>query len=314
MNEHEHTLVISCPHCGHQSEITLMDIIDSKENEYEKQRLMSDNFFEYHCEKCDTHLDLCHEIVYRDADHNVLVYLVHDEFVEGFGTALRLNDELETKYNPEANRPRKRIVTCPHQLREKALIFDNELDDRIIELAKIFCAHGAMEAMHDFYSMGAVFNVKDGEFVIELIGEDERLTAKIPDGFYDHLMNEFAEVLENDNPYIVDEAWALDVLGIDPHDDIDCDGDCEHCANRCEDDFDDEDEECIACERDCNGCDCLRCEDDWDEDDEDGDDHLECDGNCAGCHGCDEDGDWQEDEREEWDDADIAEEDDKTEE
>lgn len=291
MNEHEHVLVISCPDCGAKTEYTVLDVLDSSDNAYDKQRLLNGTFFECKC-KCGHVMDMAYDIVYRDAEHNVLIYMVHDDAVEGVYTALRLNDSMHLKYGCDGvAEPMKRIVACPHQLQEKILILEHNLDDRIIELAKIFCAHGATETMPDFHSIGAVFNVKNGEFVIELIGEDRRLTAKIPDGFYNHLKHEFAEVLENSNPYIVDEAWALDVLGIDPYDDVDCDGDCENCPHNCDDDFDDEDDECIACERDCNNCDCRRCEDDLDDEE----DEFECDGNCEGCHRCDEDGEWRED-------------------
>ena len=304
-HNNEHVLVLSCPHCGHQAEHTIISILDSKENAYEKQKLMSNTFFEYNCTHCNARLDLCFEMIYRDNEHNALIYLVHDNDVEGASAALRLNDALEIKYGPDVIRPWKRIVTCPHRLREKALIFDKNLDDRVIELAKIFCANSASEAMPDFYPNGAIFNVKNDEFVIELVGEDKTVTAKIPDGFYQHLEAEFAEVLECSNPYVVDEYWAMDVIGIDPYDyEVDCDGDCENCPKNCEDDFD-EDEECMDCQRDCEDCDCLRCEEDWDEDD-----GLECDGNCAGCHGCGDDEELSEDDKEEWDDADHAEEDD----
>jgi hypothetical protein len=243
MNSNERVLVIECDECGQKSEYTIMDSLDSEVNVYDKQRLLSGTLFECKCGNCGVVRDLAYDMIYRDVEHNALIYMVNGETSQGVYTALRLTDSLPNRDDGGVNNLRKRIVTCPHQLQEKALIFDQNLDDRVIELAKIFCIGDAEENLPDFYPVGAEFNVKDGKPVIELIGEEKIVTAVIPDGLYQHLEHKFADVLERNDEYVINDLWAMDVLGIDPYEDeIDCDGDCDHCHHNCDDEWGEEDD------------------------------------------------------------------------
>lgn len=61
--------------------------------------------------------------------NQVMVYFVDEESVE---ETLATMNEAEKKINLEMPGYRKRIVTDQNALREKAIIFDQKLDDRVI--------------------------------------------------------------------------------------------------------------------------------------------------------------------------------------
>ena len=223
-NKNEELFVIECPDCGQKVKHVMMDALDSNEHAYYKQRLFNGTLFEFKCEKCGYKMDLANNMVYRDSKHNVLIYMVNGDEADGVYTALRLTDALTgNNEDYELQKMRKRIVTCPHQLREKVLIFDNGIDDRVIELVKFFCIENAKENIPDFYPIGAAFNVKNGKFVIDLVGEDGTITAMIPDGFCELLEHDFADVLEEDDEYVINDLWAMDVLGIESEDEMEYD-------------------------------------------------------------------------------------------
>lgn len=187
----ENVLVVECPNCKSKAEYTITNVVDSAANPYDKHRLLNGTFFDCKCNHCSFERSLAYDMVYKDAENNAIIYLVNDEDAQGVYTALRLTDALN-KNDTDGDKTRKRIVTCPHRFREKALVFDLGLDDRIIELAKIFCLGDAEENMPELNFIDATFNVKDGQHVIELLAEEKTITALIPDGFLDHLAMEFA--------------------------------------------------------------------------------------------------------------------------
>ena len=304
MENHEHVLVIECPECHRKSEFLMLEALNSSIDVYEKQKLLNDELFEFKC-KCGHQMSLLHEFVFYDADHDATVYFVPGDDVDGVCTALRLTDKLNAKNaancEGEYENGRKRIVTCTNRLREKVSIFENGLDDRIIEMVKIIGMDHIGVNMPDFEVLGAFFDVKDGKRVIELVGEEKTVIAIIPDDLYEQLQHDYAEVLANDDEYIIDEEWAMNVMGMNSE--MECDGDCEHCAHCDHDELDDEctgyykecdrncdncecdktcdcndddrDVECRGCERDCDDCDCKRCEEIFDDEDDDEDDSDE---------------------------------------
>ena len=144
MNEHEHIAVITCQKCHHKAEFELHDVIDSKDNAYEKNRILNGTLFEHKCHNCNTNIDLLYETVYCDVDRNTMIYLVHEGNFDATNSMLHTIAAIERKY-PDAYastpKPKKRIVTCHHKLREKVLILEEGLDDRIIEIIKIICVN-----------------------------------------------------------------------------------------------------------------------------------------------------------------------------
>jgi hypothetical protein len=273
MNEHNHVSIITCPNCRQKAEFEFIHILDRKENAYEKQLLLNGTLFDHKCANCGAEITMSYSLIYVDAERGIELYLVHEDYVDGAIMMLARTDAVFQKYYKCENTcpgPIKRIVMCHHQLREKVLIFDEGLDDRVIELIKLICMNEAMKEMPDLDPVSAEFDIKDGQHVINVYGEEYSVTSPIPDKLYDHIAEDFKELLMCDKDYIVDQAWAMDAMGFDPYEDHDCDGDCAHCPHVCDDeddiDFDDElDEEMrcenCECEADCNNCPCDNCDD-----------------------------------------------------
>jgi hypothetical protein len=208
----EQMIVIECPKCGLKTEFVVFDVLNSQVDYFEKQQLLNDTLFECKCEKCNFSSSLLYELVYHDVENNVMVYLVDAEHIDGVYTGLALADRAYEKAG--IPRRRNRIVTCPHRFREKAIIFDEGLDDRIIEIMKIYCLDEITENMENINVDEAevFFCVVDGTPRFEIYCGERTIFADIPDGLYDHIKLQFSELLADDPDIIVDDEWALGVL------------------------------------------------------------------------------------------------------
>ncbi len=108
---------------------------------------------------------------------------------------------------------RKRIVTNQNALREKAIIFENELDDRVVELIKLLYLVDVQDKFPEVNIVEAYFLVLEGKYIIEFIGE-KFLKAEIPLDLYKSIENNFAERLaaEEENQFMIDVKWANEFL------------------------------------------------------------------------------------------------------
>ena len=220
----EQMIVIECAKCGSKSEYVVFDVLNSQVDYFEKQELINDKLFECKCENCGMVSGLLYELVYHDVEMNTMVYLVDEDHVEGVYTGLALADRAFEK----AGMPRihNRIVTCQHRFREKAIILDRGLDDRVIEIMKVYCAEEANESLGNTINLDEAetfFCVVDGVPRFEIYCGEKTIFAEIPDGLYDHVKLQFSELLADDPDIIVDEEWALGILEEEEYDDGDDD-------------------------------------------------------------------------------------------
>ena len=68
-------------------------------------------------------------------------------------------------------RYRKRRVTNQNALREKAIIFENELDDRVVELIKLLYLFDVQDIFPEVNIVEAYFLVLEGKYIIQFMGE-----------------------------------------------------------------------------------------------------------------------------------------------
>jgi hypothetical protein len=209
----EKTIVVPCPHCGQKAEYTMIEIVDADKHCFEKQMLLNGTFFEFKCCNCGKNTDLFYDVVYRDKSHNAVIYFVADEKINGVCSALSLSAGLELLDGRKVESfPAIRVIDDYDVFREKIGIFDNGLDDRAIELIKAMCLEDAQKQMPECGIKEAFFYMSNNKMTIELYGDGDPAMSDVPDGFYEQIKNQFADVLAVDTSFSVDNAWARGVL------------------------------------------------------------------------------------------------------
>lgn len=120
---------------------------------------------------------------------------------------------MERKVGFEIPEYRKRIVTDQNALREKTIIFNQKLDDRVIEIIKLLYYVKASKQVPDTNIDTVYFLVTDGKYFLQFI-EDKTLNVEVPVEMYEKFKNDFAERLESagDKEALVDIRWVSDFL------------------------------------------------------------------------------------------------------
>ena len=133
----EHT----CPHCGNKFEITIYPVINLQSDEHLYKDLFSLDLFKIKCSKCKKVTLIQYDMFVIDMFKKYIInlYVTKDvskfiynksSLIESLTSNPAYKDVLsKIKYT--------RIVTSLNELLEKLLIFDYDLNDKLIEIMKL---------------------------------------------------------------------------------------------------------------------------------------------------------------------------------
>ena len=207
------TVKVTCPKCKKEFEAVCWDSLNADLNPAEKLKLLDGTFFDQKCEHCGTVATMFYPTLYHDMSKKVMIWFFTDEnaTAEAYDTIEFAEKELDAF--EEGGKYKYRIVFDPNDLREKVLIVDNGLDDRVIEVLKLIFALMTMEQYPDERVEIVYFDVDDkGEYIFKLYCESENvITANLDKVFYTAIANEYADVIEKASvkKYVIDQNWAV---------------------------------------------------------------------------------------------------------
>lgn len=199
---------ITCPACGTESDFVVWQSLNGDLNPEAKQQLLDGTLFRFECKHCGHISTVDYGILYHDMMHQAMVYYVDEDSVEkAIGAMVNVGDEIGF----EMPGYRKRVVTDRNSLREKAIIFEHGLDDRVVEIIKLIYYANAGKQFPDANISAVYFFVIDDKYILEFIG-DKHLCAEVPGDVYDDIKTDFAERLEDDKEAIINFGWASNFL------------------------------------------------------------------------------------------------------
>lgn len=131
----------NCPNCGKKIKINAYPLINLQSDKNLYKDLFSLDLFRIECDYCKHIFMIQYDTIIVDMYKKYIVYLFLSDTKENFYK--NINDVIENKFklNMRQNEiwnelKHTRLVTSLNELLEKLLIFDYDLDDRIIELIK----------------------------------------------------------------------------------------------------------------------------------------------------------------------------------
>ena len=130
---HPSALPISCPKCQTVQQFMIWDSLNATLNPDEKAQLLKSELARFTCDVCGHTEQVTYPFLYHDMQHSFLVWLIPPNLPAPDDRALENLNNFGTNY-------RMRTVETQAQLIEKIVIFEADLDDRIVELAKIVVA------------------------------------------------------------------------------------------------------------------------------------------------------------------------------
>ena len=193
---------VTCPKCQAQSQAEVWTSVNNIENPDEAQWLIDGFLFKHTCPNCQTEMTLNHDCLYHDAKRKAMVLYVADPA-----------KETQAFEALDARKPRgyvARLAQSRDDLREKAAILRDGLDDRAVEVAK-------QAVFNKFVSVGEVVKdarplygalAENGDIIVEFVSEQGTTETVVPRDVYDGIADSFTDV----QPPLVDRRWAMAIL------------------------------------------------------------------------------------------------------
>lgn len=198
--------VVKCPKCGKKDKVVIWQSLNGDIDPKAKQKLIDGTLFRFECKKCGLKINLDYPILYHDMANRAMVYYVKEESIS---KSENVFEQAENQMGNLLVGYKKRIVTSTNDLREKAIIFANGLDDRIVEIVKAIYRTKALEQHPDAKIENVYFYVYDNHFYLQFTGENS-LAAEIPIEIYKTFEKEFVEKINASHisDFSVDTNWV----------------------------------------------------------------------------------------------------------
>ena len=214
----EKTVSVTCPDCGETGDFTIWTSIDLVENPPMEEKIRSGSLFRYSCPQCGIITKIAYPTLIHDAGKKQMIYLASNE--ETYQSTLEM-------YSKGGSSAAEGLLDGEHTVRlfrsvpdlmEYFRIRKAELDDRVVELLRLFVYHELKENNPDLLADQLYFEQsEEGEdpFVFELMRKDE-IIGRI--GFkeeaYENMKSMFQDTIErlSEGRIVFDADWASQVF------------------------------------------------------------------------------------------------------
>ena len=205
-----------CSKCGKEGEFVVWHSLNAMLNPYEKKVLMDGNLFKYTCPHCGAVSTVVYDFLYHQMEDQTMIQLATSEeavpqSIEVFASLM--DGELMPGISKMNADYRLRIVKSQNSLREKIYIFDQGLDDRVIELMKVAMIAHIAETQPEFDIQEIFLEIGEARpknFAILLVG-GTWASMKFPQGLYNDLRDAFITPGDDGKrEYFVNRDWALE--------------------------------------------------------------------------------------------------------
>ena len=207
---------ITCPKCGAVGDFTVYNSINTREDPELASKLKDMTLFEYKCPECGALVFVDYGLLYHNVEKGIMIYYVRND-----ADAEKAVDLFRGKENAAAEELKGRyiyrVVRSYRQLKEKIMIFEENMDDRVMELAKLLYLTkfqveypDLVPEIRESYVYGSegeyqvAFRTKDGEVSTDFHMQD----YEDMDGRFEYLL----KPIRRSGDIIVDQNWAMDLV------------------------------------------------------------------------------------------------------
>lgn len=198
---------MECPKCGKKQKFEVHDSINVTLDPDLSDKLLDGSIFNIKCDSCGYEESTLYPILYNNMEKKYMIQLCPPEEVDHYKEMFNVGNEMMAKQFSISDDYKYRIVSNLNDLLEKIFIFNEDLDDRIIELMKL----DVLDELEDDNVEKILFS-PGKECVFVLIGENKVLgTVPVLEESYEvntGIFNMYKKE-EDDKEYIIDDEWAV---------------------------------------------------------------------------------------------------------
>jgi hypothetical protein len=175
---------VVCPNCGRPQKFKIWQSLNVGVDPAEKERLLSGEICTLTCQSCGEESPVEHNLLYHDPERKLLIELRYEDSEKDSA----LEPTLENLCAVIAEGYRFRIVPTFKDLVEKVLIFDDRLDDRVVEVLKWQSWRQVMDLMpeseppSDQIYYQELVSTSDGgkELIFAVVTQDDVYPVSVP--------------------------------------------------------------------------------------------------------------------------------------
>lgn len=209
---------LTCSKCGREHPFIIWNSINTTLDPEMKEAVKDRSAFRFVCPDCGAETYVDYDLLYHQMEDRIMIHYARlDESAAEINQMLTKDDPEDMVQDMLRNHYLIRIVRSQNQLREKIAIFDAGLDDRIIEIYKIFILHTVQEKDPDCKDIEMLYYKEptEGKDFIQIIADGKTYgVVELKKDAYDELYKEYRDRLPDireDGPYI-DRSWALEKM------------------------------------------------------------------------------------------------------
>ena len=187
---------VTCQKCQTELGVNIFDVISL--DDFHKELLKKNELFTIECYNCHNKIKLDYDCLCLDEKKKYAIALCHEENIENISN-LFSDQQIEYK---------KRIVNDSFRLLEKVYIFDNNFDDRIIEIMK------CIDIIHILKDKGTECDVKDyfvcegKKFYFYVIIDEDSYHLDFDFDLYDQIQKNIS-LVDDENLQVIDYNCAV---------------------------------------------------------------------------------------------------------
>ncbi len=208
---------VKCPKCSQMSEVTVWSSITAKDSEDLKADLLAGRINMFRCSSCEYTALMPHPMLYNDEVKKLMISfsptndpVLKEQMFENIKKSSSESGELVKLegYN-------LRFITDYNELLEKILIFDNDLNDKTIEVIKLMVLSQDVDKSEQRNCRFGKVCDEGIEFMIHDFIENQIFTSTVPLSSYETVHKNLIE--SGMKPYsfdweVVDSAYATRLL------------------------------------------------------------------------------------------------------
>lgn len=209
---------VTCPKCNKIKKVKIWDSINIDLDPEEKENIISGKLFNFVCDECGFTTRVQYPCLYHDMDKNLMIYCIPD-----FSGDTKILDEMLNKLKSDSlensmKNYQFRVVKDTNKLAEKIKIFDEELDDRVIEIIKIINRSFFLKKYPEKEIEEILFNKNsEGSYIAQILIKDGTVAfMPISEEMMDVILEKHKELLKEEKEEkgftIIDEVWAYNKI------------------------------------------------------------------------------------------------------
>lgn len=209
---------VTCPNCLIKSNTKFWNSINVTVDEREKERLLANDFFKFTCPICRNIVTIEYDCLYHDMNKREMIYLIVN-YSKNNSELVKELEALSEEVLPRFGYKYKlRIVTNNYDLIEKIKIFDCNLDDRIMEICKVYYISDLADSHPDFKLKHIYFDydiATDNKIIIFLDDKGEVLSYDMNMKVYNFVKDKYLKQIEekdNRSFQAINREWAIEII------------------------------------------------------------------------------------------------------